>query len=142
MCISIRCTLQRSISSQCLDFIGACGDDEESQVKLEFHSTLLLYHLNSLFELTSYHQAFPWRLVESVDPSRWSVMLQGMQKEWAFVLGVADRLSSKDLLWKLLAHTRWQSYREAMVTAEFLASSITGWRGACVDVWLLILSGW
>ena len=118
--IQLRKTIAESTSSKSIAYIGADRETAESQECLEFHANLLVYHLGALEGLAGYHTSFPWRLVQCLDPKAWQPVLGEMADIWKFVVEVVDGLRSNHALFNELAVTRFQSFRECMITAEFL----------------------
>lgn len=95
-------------------------DDEEGKDKLTLHASLLLAVLGATCQLDCTHTAIPWRVCTAIDPTELPALLESMKEEWKFVTSVIDTLDSKDQLWRLLSHTRWQVYRDVMTKGEYL----------------------
>ena len=115
----VRQTLQECSSRGAVEFVGAAVQDEEGHEKLRVHANLLLSTLAAICELDVSHTALPWKVSIGLDPSMMQHLLEYMEAEWFFVNSVVDRLDSKDQLWKLLSHTRWQVYRDVLTKGQY-----------------------
>lgn len=115
-----RRTIGSSTSRDNLNYIGALVDDEEGREKLALHASLLLAVLGAICQLDCTHTAIPWRVCTAIDPRELPALLEFMKEEWKFVTSVIDTLDSKDQLWRLFSHTRWQVYRDVMTKGEYL----------------------
>ena len=103
-----------------MDYIGASASTPEAQELLQWHGELILYQIEALTGLQAVHRAFPWRVVQILDPSSWASVLGSMQRWWNFTICVADVLHSSDGLYYELTLTRHQNYRDTMTKAEYL----------------------
>ena len=114
----MRKTIADACSGASLDLIGATTGTDEAEELLQWHATLVLYQVEALVGLASYHMAFPWQCVLFLDPTQWSSTFDRMAKIWSFVINVADTLQSDSGLFHELGITRHQSFRDVMIKAE------------------------
>lgn len=103
-----------------LEHIGASLGTPESEEVLSFHASVLLYQLESLHGLNSYHQMFPWRWIEMLDPTRWTEVLREARRIWEFVIGCVDQLQPNEALYHEMSITRHQNFRDVLTKAECL----------------------
>ncbi len=115
-------TLQEAFTYDALDYIGCTtSDDPNVQDLLEFHSHLLLRHIGCIHEADAYHRSYRWKMIQCLNKSMVPSILNEMKSLWTFVTSCIDTCSSKTGIWKELAWTRSQPFRECFVVAELLA---------------------
>ena len=117
----VRKTLSDCFGKEAMSYIGALSDGPESLELIQFHSGLVMSQLASISELDSYHQAFPWKIVATIDAGSVAGVLSEMKKAWEFTTAFLDGLPKTDKLFTLMQFTRYQAYRDAMVKAEHLS---------------------
>ncbi|CAK9062432.1 unnamed protein product [Durusdinium trenchii] len=118
--ISLAKTILECVEQTALEYINAVGDGPENQEVMTFHANLLLFQISALSEVQSYHRAFPWRLVECLDPASWATVLPAMKDLWYFVINMADCLKPNDKLYWIVQVTRFQPFRDVMIAGEFI----------------------
>ena len=118
-------TMTEAFTIEALAYIGCtCLDDPNSNDVLQFHASLLLTHIGCLFETSVYHQSYPWKLVLFLRSSWIPQLMEEMKSLWEFVTTCVDTTDPKSQIYKNLAWTRSQCFRECMVAAEFLSQII------------------
>ena len=111
-----RQTIQESVTTEALQYVGATNDEEA----LQWHASMLLNQLAGLAELDEQPRHFPWRCCCVLSAPLRQTTLAEMQSEWKFVTNFVDLLPPTHHLHTQLSITRHQVYRDLMTKAERL----------------------